>query len=58
MMLELKCWEGLQVPEKADSVGRLLNEAFEQVVEPMLSNLHLLWIIQLRFLHWQENTGL
>ncbi len=28
--------EGLQVPEKADSVGRLLNEAFEQVVEPKL----------------------
>ena len=28
--------EGLQVPEKADCVGRLLNEAFEQVVEPKL----------------------
>ena len=28
--------KGLQVPEKADSVGRLLNEAFEQVVEPKL----------------------
>ena len=28
--------EGLQVPDKADSVGRLLNEAFEQVVEPKL----------------------
>ena len=28
--------EGLQVPEKADSVGRLLNEAFEQAVEPKL----------------------
>ncbi len=28
--------EGLQAPEKADSVGRLLNEAFEQVVEPKL----------------------
>ena len=27
---------GLDVPEKADSVGRLLNEAFEQVVEPTL----------------------
>ena len=26
--------EGLQVPDKADSVGRLLNEAFEQAVEP------------------------
>ena len=28
--------EGLQTPDKADSVGRLLNEAFEQVVEPRL----------------------
>ncbi len=28
--------EGLQVPDKADSVGRLLNEAFEQAVEPKL----------------------
>jgi len=28
--------EGLQVPDKADSVGRLLNEAFEQAVEPNL----------------------
>ncbi len=28
--------EGLQTPEKADSVGRLLNEAFEQAVEPNL----------------------
>ncbi len=28
--------EGLQVPDKADSVGRLLNEVFEQVVEPKL----------------------
>ncbi|MBW3042844.1 lysine--tRNA ligase [Prochlorococcus marinus] len=28
--------EGLQVPDKANSVGRLLNEAFEQVVEPKL----------------------
>ena len=28
--------KGLQVPDKADSVGRLLNEAFEQVVEPKL----------------------
>jgi len=28
--------EGLQAPEKADSVGKLLNEAFEQVVEPKL----------------------
>ena len=28
--------EGLQVPDKADSVGRLLNEAFEQEVEPNL----------------------
>ncbi len=27
---------GLQVPEKADSVGRLLNEAFEQAVESTL----------------------
>ena len=28
--------EGLQVQDKADSVGRLLNEAFEQAVEPNL----------------------
>ena len=28
--------EGLHAPDKADSVGRLLNEAFEQVVEPRL----------------------
>ena len=28
--------EGLQTPDKADSVGKLLNEAFEQVVEPKL----------------------
>ncbi|WP_269611651.1 lysine--tRNA ligase [Prochlorococcus marinus] len=28
--------EGLQVPDKADSIGKLLNEAFEQVVEPKL----------------------
>ncbi len=28
--------KGLQVPEKADSVGKLLNEAFEQAVEPKL----------------------
>lgn len=28
--------EGLQVPDKIDSVGRLLNEAFEQSVEPNL----------------------
>ncbi len=28
--------KGLQVPDKADSVGKLLNEAFEQVVEPKL----------------------
>ena len=28
--------DGLQTPDKADSVGRLLNEAFEQVVEPRL----------------------
>ncbi len=28
--------EGLQASDKADSVGRLLNEAFEQVVEPKL----------------------
>ncbi len=28
--------KGLQVPDKADSVGRLLNEAFEQAVEPKL----------------------
>ena len=28
--------KGLHVPELADSVGRLLNEAFEQVVEPTL----------------------
>ncbi len=28
--------ESLQTPDKADSVGRLLNEAFEQVVEPRL----------------------
>ena len=28
--------EGLQVPDKADSVGRLLNEAFEQSVESHL----------------------
>ncbi len=28
--------EGLQAPDKADTVGRLLNEAFEQVVEPKL----------------------
>ena len=28
--------KGLQVPDKANSVGRLLNEAFEQVVEPKL----------------------
>ena len=28
--------EGLQVPDKADSVGRLLNEAFEQSVESNL----------------------
>ncbi len=28
--------KGLQVPEKADCVGRLLNEAFEQAVEPNL----------------------
>ncbi len=28
--------EGLQVPDKAESVGRLLNEAFEQAVEPKL----------------------
>jgi len=28
--------EGLQVPDKADSVGRLLNEAFEQEVESKL----------------------
>lgn len=28
--------EGLQMPDKADNVGRLLNEAFEQVVEPKL----------------------
>ncbi len=28
--------EGLQVPDKADTVGKLLNEAFEQVVEPKL----------------------
>ena len=28
--------EGLQVPDKADSVGRLLNEAFEQTVESNL----------------------
>ncbi len=28
--------KGLQVPEKADSVGRLLNEAFEQAVETKL----------------------
>jgi len=27
---------GLQVPDKTDSVGRLLNEAFEQAVEPNL----------------------
>ena len=27
---------GLEAPEKADSVGRLLNEAFEQAVEPSL----------------------
>ncbi len=27
---------GLQAPEKADSVGKLLNEAFEEVVEPKL----------------------
>ncbi|MFN5193607.1 MAG: lysine--tRNA ligase [Cyanobacteriota bacterium] len=27
---------GLEVPEAADSLGRLLNEAFEQVVEPTL----------------------
>ncbi len=27
---------GLQVPDKADSVGKLLNEAFEQSVEPNL----------------------
>ncbi len=28
--------EGLKTPDKANSVGRLLNEAFEQVVEPRL----------------------
>ena len=28
--------KGLQAPNKADSVGRLLNEAFEQFVEPKL----------------------
>jgi len=28
--------KGLQVPDKADSVGKLLNEAFEQLVEPKL----------------------
>ena len=28
--------EGLQTPEKADSVGKLLSDAFEQVVEPKL----------------------
>ena len=28
--------KGLQVPDKADSVGSLLNEAFEQAVEPEL----------------------
>lgn len=28
--------EGLQVPDKADTVGSLLNEAFEQAVEPEL----------------------
>ncbi len=28
--------KGLQAPDKADSVGRLLNEAFEQAVEPKL----------------------
>lgn len=28
--------KGLNVPDKADSVGRLLNEAFEQAVEPKL----------------------
>ena len=28
--------QGLQIPDKADSVGRLLNEAFEQAVEPKL----------------------
>jgi len=27
---------GIQVPEKVDSIGRLLNEAFEQAVEPNL----------------------
>ena len=28
--------KGLQVPDKADSVGKLLNETFEQSVEPKL----------------------
>ena len=28
--------QGLKIPDKADTVGRLLNEVFEQVVEPKL----------------------